>query len=101
MLIFILGGKGNDTYLLDNINETAITEFKDEGIDSIKLGVNTDGNYQRPNYIENLTLTGLGRINVTGNSSDNVIVGNMKANLLKGGAGADTLLGGVRRGYGR
>ena len=44
--------------------------------------------------IENLTLTGSGAINATGNALNNVLIGNSAANVLIGGAGADTLDGG-------
>ena len=44
--------------------------------------------------IENLTLTGTGAINATGNALNNVLIGNSGANVLTGGAGADTLDGG-------
>ena len=42
--------------------------------------------------VENLTLTGAGAINGTGNSLDNVITGNSSNNTLDGGAGDDTFL---------
>ena len=42
---------------------------------------------------ENLTLTGAGRINGTGNSAANVITGNTGNNILTGGNGKDTLNG--------
>ena len=44
--------------------------------------------------IENLTLTGSGDRNATGNELDNVLIGNSGANVLIGGAGVDTLDGG-------
>ena len=40
--------------------------------------------------VENLTLTGSGNINGTGNGDANVITGNSGNNILDGGAGADT-----------
>jgi Ca2+-binding RTX toxin-like protein len=54
--------------------------------------------------VENLTLTGVGTINGTGNELNNNIIGNSAANVLtgdagndslNGGAGADTLIGGA------
>jgi len=42
-----------------------------------------------------LTLTGTGGINGTGNSNTNTITGNSAANVLSGAAGNDTLIGGV------
>lgn len=54
--------------------------------------------------VENLTLTGTGNINGTGNSRNNTLTGNAGSNILDGkegndiligGGGADTLLGGL------
>ncbi|MCE4558170.1 calcium-binding protein [Pelomonas sp. P8] len=44
--------------------------------------------------IENLTLTGGGQANGTGNGLNNVLIGNAATNTLSGGAGNDTLDGG-------
>ena len=43
--------------------------------------------------IENLTLTGTGAIDGTGNDLNNVLTGNSAANILRGGEGNDTLNG--------
>ena len=43
--------------------------------------------------VENLTLTGSGAINGTGNTLDNILIGNSGANKLIGDAGNDTLDG--------
>ena len=45
--------------------------------------------------VENLTLTGVGAINGTGNVLDNVLIGNSANNTLTGGAGNDTIDGGL------
>ena len=45
--------------------------------------------------VENLTLTGSGDINGTGNVFANVLIGNDGANRLDGGGGADTMNGGL------
>ncbi|KQP02752.1 hypothetical protein [Methylobacterium sp. Leaf93] len=44
-------------------------------------------------YVENLTLTGTGNLNATGNSLANVLKSNTNANFLDGGLAADTLTG--------
>jgi Ca2+-binding RTX toxin-like protein len=44
--------------------------------------------------VENLTLTGTGALNGTGNSLANRLTGNSGNNVLDGGSGADTLSGG-------
>ena len=45
--------------------------------------------------VENLTLTGTGDINATGNTLDNTLTGNAGNNVLDGGAGNDTMSGGA------
>jgi Ca2+-binding RTX toxin-like protein len=87
------GGLGNDTYYVDNAGDV-VTESSDTvngGIDTIISSVTrTLGNYQ-----ENLTLSGTGAINGTGNSLANTIIGNSVANVINGGTGADTMSGGL------
>jgi Ca2+-binding RTX toxin-like protein len=48
-----------------------------------------------PSGVENLTLTGTGNINGTGNTSNNILIGNTANNILTGAAGKDTLTGGT------
>lgn len=80
----LVGGKGNDTYVVTSGD--TVTELANEGMDTIEssiawtLGAN----------IENLTLTGTGKISGTGNTLDNILTGNSAANALKGGNGNDT-----------
>ncbi|MGF1936120.1 MAG: beta strand repeat-containing protein [Nostoc sp. ChiQUE02] len=93
------GGAGNDIYTVDNIGD-AIIEGLNAGTDLVKSSVSwVLGNNQ-----ENLTLTGSGAINGTGNSLNNILIGNAGANTLNGidgndslfgSSGNDTLLGGV------
>ena len=47
------------------------------------------------NYVENLTLTGSGNLNGTGNAWANNLTGNSGNNRLDGSYGADTMIGGL------
>ena len=84
------GGIGDDTYVVDNVADSVV-ENAGQGTDLVNssvtftLGVN----------VENLTLTGAGAINGTGNTLANVITGNVGANILNGAVGADTMAGSV------
>lgn len=82
------GGTGNDTFIVDNTADVVI-EFSGEGTDLVKAAVS----YRLAANIENLTLTGSGKINGTGNSLNNVMTGNDAGNTLSGGSGNDTLYG--------
>jgi Ca2+-binding RTX toxin-like protein len=87
----LLGGSGDDVYVVDNVSDT-VTENASEGIDVVQSSVTfTISNVN----VENLTLTGSGTINGTGNSGVNIITGNSGNNTLDGGSGADTLIGGA------
>ena len=94
----MVGGLGNDSYIVDSANDT-VTELTNQGTDTVYASVS----YTILSPVENLTLTGLGNINATGNSSANILLGNAGNNLLSastgndmldGGAGNDTLDGG-------
>lgn len=86
------GGAGNDVYIVDSVNDFVHEENGvGGGIDRIESSVSltlTDID------VENLTLTGRGNINGTGNAAANVINGNAANNVLNGLAGADTMSGG-------
>ena len=83
------GGAGNDTYRVDNTGDV-LNEAAGMGVDLVTstIGFTLGAN------LENLTLTGSGSINATGNILANVLLGNSGANVLNGGAGADTMRGG-------
>ena len=83
------GGTGNDTYVVDNVFDVVI-ESSGEGTDTVE----TDITYSLLNNLENLTLTGTGNLDGTGNSLENIITGNSGSNTLDGGAGNDSLFGG-------
>jgi Ca2+-binding RTX toxin-like protein len=78
------GGAGNDIYVVDNINDLVV-EASGEGMDLVQSSVS----YSLSENVENLTLTGAGSINATGNALDNVLTGNSGVNVLTGGAGND------------
>ncbi len=86
---FMAGFGGDDLYIVDNPWDQ-VMEFAGGGVDTVEAGVS----YQLPWYVENLTLTGSGAINGTGNSMDNVLIGNSAANTLVGLGGNDILIGG-------
>lgn len=86
----MIGGAGNDIYIVDNVSDV-IVEASGEGTDHVQSSVS----YGLADNVENLTLTGSGDINGTGNGLVNVISGNAGNNILDGGAGVDTLVGGA------
>jgi Ca2+-binding RTX toxin-like protein len=84
------GGAGNDTYIVQNTTDSTV-ENAGEGIDTVRSSVT----YTLGAEVENLTLTGMGAINATGNGLDNALIGNESANTLNGGLGADSMAGGA------
>ncbi|MDE1152419.1 MAG: hypothetical protein PW788_07775 [Micavibrio sp.] len=85
----MVGGKGDDSYTVDDSGDV-ITELANGGTDSVFAGAD----YTLGANLENLTLTGTGNINGTGNELANSITGNSGNNVLDGGAGADHMNGG-------
>src|SRR5262249_37687054 len=85
------GGMGNHTYVVDDAGDK-INEAANGGIDTVLTSL---PNYTLPANVENLTLTGNGDINGTGNVLANHIIGNDGKNQLNGDAGNDTLEGGL------
>jgi len=86
------GGMGNDNYFVDLLDDVVV-EGKNAGIDTIHASISFDLSAHGAN-VENLTLTGNGDLNGTGNALNNVIVGNSGDNVLSGNAGNDVLEGG-------
>ena len=86
----MIGGAGNDTYMVDNAGDVAM-EALNEGTDLVQSSIS----FTLGANVENLTLAaGAGNINGTGNGLANVITGNSGNNTLDGGSGADTMVGG-------
>ena len=88
----MLGGLGNDTYSVENVGDI-VTELADQGTtDTVKTNLLA---YTLGANVENLTITGAGNANGTGNGLANFMIGNGANNSLIGGAGDDTLSGGA------
>jgi Ca2+-binding RTX toxin-like protein len=85
----LTGGAGNDTYIVGTGDST--TELAAGGTDLVLSSVT----WTLASNVENLTLTGTGTVNGTGNTQNNVITGNVANNILSGLTGADTLVGGL------
>ncbi|MGO7755648.1 calcium-binding protein, partial [Rhizobium ruizarguesonis] len=87
----LIGGAGNDTYILDNANDRA-TEVANGGIATVRT---TLAAYTLGSDVENLTYSGTAAFTGTGNSLANTINGAAGADTLDGKAGADILIGGA------
>lgn len=85
----MIGGDGDDTYYVDSTSDS-IKEYRNSGTDNVISSVS----YTLSSDVENLTLSGTGSINGSGNAMNNIITGNDLKNTLNGGAGRDQLLGG-------
>lgn len=86
----MIGGTGDDTFYVDSTSDQVV-EAAGEGIDTVLSSVA----YTLGADLENLTLTGSGTVNATGNAGANIIIGNTGNNTLNGLAGADQMSGGA------
>jgi Ca2+-binding RTX toxin-like protein len=86
------GGAGNDVYVIDTLTDV-IVENANSGIDSIASSVNYT--LAAASNVENLSVSGSGAINLTGNAAANSMQGNGAANVLSGAGGNDTIGGGL------
>jgi Ca2+-binding RTX toxin-like protein len=84
----LIGGAGDDTYVIGQ-GLDVLTENLNEGTDLVQSSIT----HTLGANFENLTLTGVGAINGTGNELANVLTGNSVANILNGSNGNDTLTG--------
>ena len=86
----LLGGHGGDTYVVDSLLDV-ITESGLSGSDTVEASIS----FILGATLENLTLTGSGNLNATGNASGNLLLGNSGNNVLDGKAGGDLMAGGA------
>src|SRR5262249_42457606 len=89
------GGTGDDIYDDVDASDVISEANQTDGIDTIRTTLSYSLNVTARQYIDNLTLTGSGNVNGTGNAIANVITGNSGNNTLNGGAGDDILEGGL------
>jgi serralysin len=83
------GLAGNDTYYVNQMGDKA-HEQAGQGIDTV---ISTITYSLAGQVVENLTLTGSGSLNGTGNSLGNTLIGNAGANILDGGSARDVING--------
>ena len=86
------GGDGSDVYYVDSATDV-VTETNASVAGGIDTVISSLADYTLGANLENLTLTGTGNSNGTGNSLNNRIIGSSGNNILNGGAGNDTLVG--------
>jgi serralysin len=99
----LVGGTGNDTYVLDDAAELLLVkELVGEGNDTLRIAykntskteaLNVDLSISNLVNVENVTITGTGLFNITGNNLGNTLTGNASANIITGGTGNDILDG--------
>lgn len=87
----MVGGDGDDTYFVDSAADTIVETGT--GLDTVNATVSFALNDTDLALVENLTLSGTGNLDGTGNALDNRIQGTSGANNLVGNAGNDTLDG--------
>jgi Ca2+-binding RTX toxin-like protein len=90
-------GQAAATYGTLNYNYTGtagtpdlVVELANEGSDEVRASVSC----VLADNVERLTLTGTAKLEGSGNTIDNIVVGNVGDNVLRGLAGNDTLTGG-------
>jgi Ca2+-binding RTX toxin-like protein len=92
----MIGGNGDDTYIVNSLTDT-VSEVSSTGNDTIRVSFD----YSLSNLdvvkgnVENLTLTGTGDAQASGNTLNNLLIGNGGDNRLVGNGGADTMRGGA------
>ena len=99
----LIGGLGNDIYIIDltaaGALQDAITEVLNAGNDTVQLrGTSSNATVVTLTLTANLedldaSATGSSKLNLAGNTLDNILTGNDGNNSLSGGTGLDTLNG--------
>lgn len=87
----LTGGAGDDVYIVYGPAAGSVIEQAGEGTDTVM----SPGNFNLPNNVENVVVTGSSGASVNGNSLNNVLTGNNGTDVLKGAGGNDTLYGGA------
>lgn len=82
------GGGGHDIYVV-NARGDMVQENTAAGSDLVRSSIT----YTLGSNVEQLTLTGSGGLDGTGNAQANTLTGNGAGNVLRGGNGADILVG--------
>jgi Ca2+-binding RTX toxin-like protein len=86
------GGLGNDTYVVNNTGDVVVEgSGAGSGVDTV---LSSAAAHTLSANVENLTLTGGGNIDGTGNNLGNVLTGNGGSNELRGSGGNDVIIGG-------
>jgi Ca2+-binding RTX toxin-like protein len=85
----VSGGLGDDYYILAGVD--VVKELADAGTDTVE----TNATYSLANQanLENVILTGVTNLNITGNDKDNILIGNEGNNAISSGVGNDVLDG--------
>ena len=88
----LIGGFGNDTYILGPLDTITDAAGPSGGIDTVQSALIS---VHLPGYadMENATLTGSLALDATGNFGPNLLTGNAGANVLSGLGGGDTFIG--------
>jgi Ca2+-binding RTX toxin-like protein len=90
------GGEGDDVYVVDSASDVVADQNGSGGIDTVESSVSFSLVTASERFeLENVSLTGGGNIDATGNAVANVLTGNTGANVLHGRGGPDTLNGGA------
>src|SRR5690606_6815125 len=87
----LYGGRGNDTYVVENAGDTII-ELAGEGVDTVQTALSR---LRLSAHVENLTYTGTAGIEGYGNEEANIIRGGTGRDVLAGFGGDDIIYGGT------